>query len=112
MKSYRISVRSLNNHNENGFIRQSVVPWEMSYYNGKVTVTGYVVNNRIFKLKTYKVKVGVGVDNKIYASTTKTYKNVKDSTIKKVTFSFKSKKALDFVNNSPTWSVRTLKSVW
>lgn len=84
----------------------------MSYYNGKVTVTGYVVNNRIFKLKTYKVKVGVGVDNKIYASTTKTYKNVKDSTIKKVTFSFKSKKALDFVNNSPTWSVRTLKSVW
>ena len=50
----------------------------MSYYNGKVTVTGYVVNNRIFKLKTYKVKVGVGVDNKIYASTTKTYKNVKD----------------------------------
>lgn len=88
------------------------VPWEMSYYNGKVTVTGYVVNNRIFKLKTYKVKVGVGVDNKIYASTTKTYKNVKDSTIKKVKFSFKSKKALDFVNNSPTWSVRTLKSVW
>lgn len=88
------------------------VPWKMSYYNGKVTVTGYVVNNRIFKLKTYKVKVGVGIDNKIYASTTKTYKNVKDSTIKKVTFSFKSKKALDFVNNSPTWSVRTLKSVW
>ena len=88
------------------------VPWEMSYYNGQVTVTGYVVNNRIFKLKTYKVKVGVGVDNKIYASTTKTYKNVKDSTIKKVKFSFKSKKALDFVNNSPTWSVRTLKSVW
>ena len=88
------------------------VPWEMSYYNGKVTVTGYVVNNRIFKLKTYKVKVGVGVDNKIYASTTKTYKNVKDSTIKKVKFSFKSKKALDFVNNSPTWSVKTLKSVW
>ena len=38
--------------------------------------------------------------------------NVKDSTIKKVKFSFKSKKALDFVNNSPTWSVRTLKSVW
>ena len=38
--------------------------------------------------------------------------DVKDSTIKKVKFSFKSKKALDFVNNSPTWSVKTLKSVW
>lgn len=26
-KSYRISVRSLNNHNENGFVRQSDVRW-------------------------------------------------------------------------------------
>ena len=88
------------------------VPWQMSYYNGKVTVTGYIANNRIFKLKTFKVKVGVGNNNKIYASTTKTYKNIKDSTIKKVTFSFKTKKAPDFVNSDPTYSVRILKTDW
>ena len=33
MKSYRISVRSLNNHNENGFIRQSDVRFRIRRFN-------------------------------------------------------------------------------
>lgn len=87
-------------------------PWQVSYYNGKVTVTGYIANNRIFKLKSYKFKVTVSSKGSKIATKTVTYKNIKPYAIKKVSFTMSTKKYPDFRNNSAGWSVRNVSTKW
>lgn len=78
----------------------------------KVTVTGYIANNRIFKLKSYKFKVTVSSKGSKIATKTVTYKNIKPYAIKKVSFTMSTKKYPDFRNNSAGWSVRNVSTKW
>ena len=88
------------------------VPWQLTYYNGQVKMTGYIVNNRMFTLKKYKFKVEAYNDGKKVASKTVTYKNIKKYAYKKVTITMKTKKAPDFVNKGAGWSVTNLVTKW
>ena len=88
------------------------VPWKVSYYDGKVKVTGYIANNRIFKLKKFRFNVKVYNAGKTVASKKVTYKNIKHSSIKKVTITIKTKKTPDFVNLSTGFSVTGQKASW
>ena len=88
------------------------VPWKVSYYDGKVKVTGYIANNRIFKLKKFRFNVKVYNAGKTVASKKVTYKNIKHSSIKKVTITIKTKKTPDFVNLGTGFSVTGQKASW
>lgn len=88
------------------------VPCSVNYYNGKVKVTGYLVNNRIFKLKKGKVKVTVKNGSTKIGSKTVTYKKIKSSSKKKVTITFKTKKYPDFKNVTTTISHKTYSCKW
>ena len=88
------------------------VPCSVNYYNGKVKVTGYIVNNRIFKLKKAKVKVTVKNSGTTIGSKTVTYKNIKRSSKKKVTITFKTKKYPDFRNLPTTINQSTYSCKW
>ncbi|OLR54925.1 hypothetical protein BHK98_01805 [Hornefia porci] len=88
------------------------VPWKVSYYDGKVKVTGYIANNRIFKLKKFSFRVNVYNPGKKVASKKVTYKNIKHSSIKKVTITIKTKKTPDFVNLGTGFSVTGQKASW
>lgn len=88
------------------------VPWKLSYYNGKMKVTGYIVNNRVFKLKKYKFNVKVTSGGKSMGSKTVTYKNIKPYAKKKVTITIKTKKYPDFVNASRGWKVKNKSTKW
>ena len=92
--------------------RATFVPWSMTYYDGKVKITGYIVNNRMFTLKNYKFKVTSLCNDKKVASKTVSYKNIKDYGYKKVTITMKTKKTPDFVNNSRGWSTSNIKTNW
>lgn len=87
------------------------VPWQVTYYDKKIKVTGYVVNNRMFKLKKYKFKVYV-YNNKKIATKTVTYKNIKKYAKKKVTITIKTKKKPDFVNYSAGWGTSNVSTKW
>ena len=78
------------------------------------TVTGYAVNNRIFKAKKYKkLTVTITSGGKIVAK--KTFKNkaigAAPSKAKKMTLKIKGKKNQDLVNNGCGWSTNT-ETVW
>ena len=78
------------------------------------TVTGYAVNNRIFKAKKYKkLSVTITSGGKIVAK--KTFKNkaigAAPSKAKKMTLKIKGKKNQDLVNNGCGWSTNT-ETVW
>lgn len=88
------------------------VPWQVTYYDKKIKVTGYVVNNRMFKLKKYKFKVYVYNNNKKIATKTVTYKNIKKYAKKKVTITIKTKKKPDFVNYSAGWGTSNVSTKW
>ena len=88
------------------------VPCSVNYYNGKVKVTGYIVNNRIFKLKKAKVKVTVKNSGTTIGSKTVTYKNIKRSSKKKVTITFKTKKYPDFRNLTTNINQSTYSCKW
>lgn len=88
------------------------VPWKLSYYNGKMKVTGYIVNNRVFKLKKYKFNVKVTSGGKSMGSKTVTYKNIKPYAKKKVTITIKTKKYPDFVNAGRGWKVKNKSTKW
>ena len=88
------------------------VPWQFSYYDKKIKVTGYIVNNRMFKLKKYKFKVYVYNNNKKIATKTVTYKNIKKYAKKKVTITIKTKKKPDFVNYSTGWGTSNVSTKW
>lgn len=88
------------------------VPWQVTYYDKKIKVTGYIVNNRMFKLKKYKFKVYVYNDNKKIATKTVTYKNIKKYAKKKVTITIKTKKKPDFVNYSTGWGTSNVSTKW
>ncbi len=88
------------------------VPCSVNYYNGKVKVTGYIVNNRIFKLKKAKVKVTVKNNGTTIGSKTVSYKNIKKSSKKKVTITFKTKKYPDFRNLTTTINQSTYSCKW
>lgn len=88
------------------------VPWQVTYYDKKIKVTGYVVNNRMFKLKNYKFKVYVYNNNKKIATKTVTYKNIKKYAKKKVTITIKTKKKPDFVNYSAGWGTSNVSTKW
>ena len=88
------------------------VPWKLSYYNGKMKVTGYIVNNRLFKLKKYKFNVKITSGGKSMGSKTVTYKNIKPYAKKKVTITIKTKKYPDFVNASKGWKVKNKSTKW
>lgn len=88
------------------------VPWQVTYYDKKIKVTGYVVNNRMFKLKKYKFKVYVYNNNKKIATKTVTYKNIKKYAKKKVTITIKTKKKPDFVNYSTGWGTSNVSTKW
>lgn len=88
------------------------VPWQISYYDKKIKVTGYIVNNRMFKLKKYKFKVYVYNNNKKIATKTVTYKNIKKYAKKKVTITIKTKKKPDFVNYPAGWGTSNVSTKW
>ena len=88
------------------------VPWQISYYDKKIKVTGYIVNNRMFKMKKYKFKVYVYNNNKKIATKTVTYKNIKKYAKKKVTITIKTKKKPDFVNYSTGWGTSNVSTKW
>lgn len=88
------------------------VPWQISYYDKKIKVTGYIVNNRMFKMKKYKFKVYVYNNNKKIATKTVTYKNIKKYAKKKVTITIKTKKKPDFVNFSTGWGTSNVTTNW
>lgn len=88
------------------------VPWQISYYDKKIKVTGYIVNNRMFKMKKYKFKVYVYNNNKKIATKTVTYKNIKKYAKKKVTITIKTKKKPDFVNFSTGWGTSNVSTKW
>ena len=88
------------------------VPWQISYYDKKIKVTGYIVNNRMFKMKKYKFKVYVYNNNKKIATKTVTYKNIKKYAKKKVTITIKTKKKPDFVNYSAGWGTSNVSTKW
>ncbi len=88
------------------------VPWQFSYYDKKIKVTGYIVNNRMFKMKKYKFKVYVYNNNKKIATKTVTYKNIKKYAKKKVTITIKTKKKPDFVNYSTGWGTSNVSTKW
>lgn len=88
------------------------VPWQVTYYDKKIKVTGYVVNNRMFKLKKYKFKVYVYNNNKKIATKTVTYKNIKKYAKKKVTITIKTKKRPDFVNYFAGWGTSNVSTKW
>lgn len=88
------------------------VPWQISYYDKKIKVTGYIVNNRMFKMKKYKFKVYVYNNNKKIATKTVTYKNIKKYVKKKVTITIKTKKKPDFVNYSTGWGTSNVSTKW
>lgn len=88
------------------------VPWQVTYYDKKIKVTGYIVNNRMFKLKKYKFKVYVYNNNKKIATKTVTYKNIKKYAKKKVTITIKTKKKPDFVNYSTGWGTSNVSTKW
>ena len=88
------------------------VPWQISYYDKKIKVTGYIVNNRMFKMKKYKFKVYVYNNNKKIATKTVTYKNIKKYAKKKVTITIKTKKKPDFVNYSTGWGTSSISTKW
>lgn len=88
------------------------VPWQVTYYDKKIKVTGYVVNNRMFKLKKYKFKVYVYNNKKKIATKTVTYKNIKKYAKKKVTITIKTKKKPDFVNYSAGWGTSNVSTKW
>lgn len=88
------------------------VPWQISYYDKKIKVTGYIVNNRMFKMKKYKFKVYVYNNNKKIATKTVTYKNIKKYAKKKVTITIKTKKKPDFVNYSTGWGTSNISTKW
>lgn len=87
-------------------------PWQVTYYNSKVTVTGYVVNNRIFKLKSCKVKMIVYNNGKKVGTKTVTYKNTKPNAIRKVSFTMSTKSSPDFRNQLTTWNCKMLSAKW
>ena len=88
------------------------VPWQISYYDKKIKVTGYIVNNRMFKMKKYKFKVYVYNNNKKIATKPVTYKNIKKYAKKKVTITIKTKKKPDFVNYSTGWGTSNVSTKW
>ena len=88
------------------------VPWQFSYYDKKIKVTGYIVNNRMFKMKKYKFKVYVYNNNKKIATKTVTYKKIKKYAKKKVTITIKTKKKPDFVNYSTGWGTSNVSTKW
>lgn len=88
------------------------VPWQISYYDKKIKVTGYIVNNRMFKMKKYKFKVYVYNNNKKIATKTVTYKKIKKYAKKKVTITIKTKKKPDFVNFSTGWGTSNVSTKW
>ena len=88
------------------------VPWQISYYDKKIKVTGYIVNNRMFKMKKYKFKVYVYNNNKKIATKTVTYKKIKKYAKKKVTITIKTKKKPDFVNYSTGWGTSNVSTKW
>lgn len=88
------------------------VPWQFSYYDKKIKVTGYIVNNRMFKMKKYKFKVYVYNNNKKIATKTVKYKNIKKYAKKKVTITIKTKKKPDFVNYSTGWGTSNVSTKW
>lgn len=88
------------------------VPWQISYYDKKIKVTGYIVNNRMFTMKKYKFKVYVYNNNKKIATKTVTYKNIKKYAKKKVTITIKTKKKPDFVNYSTGWGTSNVSTKW
>ena len=88
------------------------VPWQISCYDKKIKVTGYIVNNRMFKMKKYKFKVYVYNNNKKIATKTVTYKNIKKYAKKKVTITIKTKKKPDFVNYSTGWGTSNVSTKW
>lgn len=88
------------------------VPWQVTYYDKKIKVTGYIVNNRMFKMKKYKFKVYVYNNNKKIATKTVTYKNIKKYAKKKVTITIKTKKKPDFVNYSAGWGTSNVSTKW
>lgn len=92
--------------------RATFVPWSMTYYDGKVKITGYIVNNRMFTLKNYKFKVTSYCNDKKVASKTASYKKIKQYGYKKVTITMKTKKTPDFVNNSRGWATSNIKTNW
>lgn len=112
-----------NTYKRNGYISGNIdnitkygtarfVPWQTTYYDGKIKVTGYIANNRVYPLKTFKFKVTVKNNGSSMGSKTVTYNNIKKYAIKKVTITIKTKKTPDFVNNSTEHGVKYLKTKW
>lgn len=78
------------------------------------TVTGYVVNNRMFKMTKYKsLKVDIYSNGKKVAG--KTYKNKKVNCkkygVKKLTLKIKGKSGIDLRNTTTSWSTKA-QSYW
>lgn len=111
--TYKRSGRLNSNINQiTPYATAKFVPWQISYYDKKIKVTGYIVNNRMFKMKKYKFKVYVYNNNKKIATKTVTYKNIKKYAKKKVTITIKTKKKPDFVNYSTGWGTSNVSTKW
>ena len=88
---------------------------QVSLSGNTYTITGYVVNNRIFDLKKYNtLKVEIRSNGKKVAS--KTYKNYKKaatkaSSSKKITIKIKGKAGVDLINDNVT-TFRKNESYW